>query len=361
MASRTLTQGVAYVRQTLIWVLKLTLTNAGQFLLKLRTFPTTSHDMATNLDRHDIYTGKSKTLYTAVLYDNIPQSSLSSLAGETRACTTYLKRLTREHLARANMGEVDPSVTGSPSFESQDRIARLTEKVKRAYSDANGNPADGRWSFVSDLLRLNTTRGGRHWLGTNMDVKVLDVPQHLCVIPKTNEEWSELERKWKEEESVKNKVQKWIATAEFEPLTPETTIIRETGADDESSSQPPFGTAGKPSDHGSRKLTSQATLKAVSGPIGSLSKASGFGFTVIKRSNATVTDKPKPRRPQLPPSPPPPLPDASGEHPEVQTPKGSVASETNAISCQEQVQPPDATADVSDGVRRSFSYVPFLT
>ena len=162
----------------------------------------------------------SKSLYT-VLYDHVSELSASS-TGETEPCSIYLKRLTREHLARASMEEIGPSVTFSPKSEA--RVAQWTEKVKQAFAEANGNAADGRWTLVSDLLQLHCTRGGSRWLGINLDLQAPEIPKQLCHIPETNEEWEELERRIKAEEDVNSKVQRWIRSAEFVPLSPGTAV-----------------------------------------------------------------------------------------------------------------------------------------
>ncbi len=238
---------------------------------------------------------RSKSLYTAVFYDNVPESSASSSTAEVGPCSSYLKRITREHLARASMEEVESSTTSSPTQESKERVAQLTERVKRAYSEANGNPADGRWSFISGLLQLGATRGGQRWLGVNTAAEAPEIPNHLSVIPKTNEEWHELERKWKEEENVKNKVQRWIVTAEFEPLTPEATVVREPTEDE---GLPSLKLNEKLSNDISRKPTAQATLKKISTLNDPLSSGSGLGFSVVKRSNTIANGKPGHRKPQ---------------------------------------------------------------
>jgi hypothetical protein len=95
----------------------------------------------------------SKFLYTAVLYGNVPESSISS----TAELGSYSKRLMHEHLARASMEEVVSSDLDAQTPESKARVTQLTEKVKWAYSETSGNPADGRWAVISDLLRLHST------------------------------------------------------------------------------------------------------------------------------------------------------------------------------------------------------------
>ncbi|KAJ3569649.1 hypothetical protein NP233_g4920 [Leucocoprinus birnbaumii] len=234
---------------------------------------------------------KSKSLYTPILYD-VPESTVSSM-GEAGTCSTYLKRLTREHLARASMEEMESSASWSPTPESKARIAQLTQKVKRAYADANGNPADGRWAFVSDLLRLRCTRGGRRWIGVNLEARAPEIPKHLCVIPNSSEEWNELERRIKNEEDVNSKVQRWIKTAEFEPLTPDVTVDQDQDQDQEETAlHPPVASKPQAKTPGGRTSTSavQSNLKtgfSISNPLSSGSK---FGFNVVKRQDSVIRD-----------------------------------------------------------------------
>lgn len=301
--------------------------------------------MATKPQNRIVGSGKNKSLYTAVLYDSVPESNTSSFAGEAGAYSSYLRRITREHLSRASMEEVDSSVVGSPSPESKRRVAQLTQRVKRAYSEANGNPANGRWSFISDLLRLSTTRGGRRWLDVNTTAEVPEIPDHLCIIPKTSEEWHELERKWKEEEEVKSKVQRWITTAEFEPLTPEATVVREPAEGEE---LPPIEFNEKDSGDSTRKLTTQATLKGISTLNDPLFGGSKLGFSVVKRSNTIASGKPVPPKSQQPFSP---------SHANYSVPKsshreGDIKPGRDLSLSEEQNQIPAADhGDISTNVR----------
>jgi len=235
------------------------------------------------------------------------------------------------------MEEVESSVAGSPSPESQKRVAQLTQRLKQAYSEARGNPANGRWSFISDLLRLSTTRGGRRWMGVNTAVETPEIPDHLCIVPKTSEEWYELERKWKEEEEVKSKVQRWIITAEFEPLTPEATVVREPVEDE---GLPSIESSEKVSGEPTRKLTTQTTLKGFSTLTDpTLGGGSKLGFSVVKRSNAITSGKPPgPPQSQPPFSPSP----ANSFVPKPSHRAGGIRQERNQSPLEEQDQIPVA-------------------
>ena len=243
----------------------------------------------------------SKSLYT-VLYDHVSELSASS-TGETEPCSIYLKRLTREHLARASMEEIGPSVTFSPKSEA--RVAQWTEKVKQAFAEANGNAADGRWTLVSDLLQLHCTRGGSRWLGINLDLQAPEIPKQLCHIPETNEEWEELERRIKAEEDVNSKVQRWIRSAEFVPLSPGTAVNQGQDLQGTTSLLPSIS---EPRErlldpNPSTKVT-QTSLKNGFFASHPLSSGSKFGFNVVKRPNVFIKDTYKSRN-SLSSAPPP--------------------------------------------------------
>lgn len=254
--------------------------------------------MSGNILGNKVDSRTTKTLYTPVLYHHVPELSASSTP-ETGRCSTYLKRLTREHLARASMEEIGSSAAFSPT--SQARIAKWTAKVKRAFAEANGNVADGRWALVSDLLRLHCTRGGPRWLGVNLDLQAPEVPKQLCIIPKTSEEWDDLERRIKGEDDVNSKVQRWIRSAEFTPLSP-------GPAANQSQTLHGVSSLSHRDPNPSTKVT-QTSLKTGFSMSHPLSSGSKFGFNVVKRPNVLIKGSNKSRNSPtslLPPDPNPP-------------------------------------------------------
>ena len=250
--------------------------------------------MSGNILGNKVDSKATKTLYTPVLYHHVPELSASS-TGETARCSTYLKRLTREHLARASMEEIGSSVAFSPT--SQARVSKWTAKVKRAFAEANGNVADGRWALVSDLLRLHCTRGGSRWLGVNLDLQTPQVPKQLCLIPKTSEEWADLERRIKGEDVVNSKVQRWIRSAEFTPLSPGAT-------GDQSQTLHGVSSFLRRDPNPPTKVTQTSlTGFSMSHPLSSGSK---FGFNVVKRPNVFIKGTNRSRNSlSSPPSPDP--------------------------------------------------------
>ncbi|KAM6501007.1 hypothetical protein JOM56_004021 [Amanita muscaria] len=60
-----------------------------------------------------------------------------------------------------------------PDFQFSDEAEKRIEARRKLLIDAllaaGGEPADGRWTHVAQLSRLGVTRGGRRWLGTNVE------------------------------------------------------------------------------------------------------------------------------------------------------------------------------------------------
>ena len=71
---------------------------------------------------------------------------------------------------------------------------------------ADGNPADGKWALLRQLLRTGVTSGkaGR-WAGTRTDLQAPDAPDGGWINASTEAEWAE----WEREVGLKDKVQNW--------------------------------------------------------------------------------------------------------------------------------------------------------
>lgn len=118
--------------------------------------------------------------------NTVPSSSLSpSEISEPRPSqpTAYQKRLGDAHFNLLIMEEVH---SRSPSPERQAAIEELKEKVEEAYEYAEGDPADGKWVHLTELLRLPCTkprywRWGRERLeeGENDDVDPHYMPEYI--------------------------------------------------------------------------------------------------------------------------------------------------------------------------------------
>lgn len=197
--------------------------------------------------------------------------------------TTYLENLTKERINLDRIfQEVPSSRSGSPvegqdSAASKARADTLRRKVEEAFKYANGDPADGKWSTVADLLQLKTAMRTR-WLGTTTEGKM---PESSLgwLNAATELEWEEWEARRKQELILKEKVQSWqqkvepasVVTISQDPVEP-----------------PRRAKKAEPS-----KVQPKKILRDGSGR-----NSSALNFPVVKRSSLTVIGKPKPSQEQ---------------------------------------------------------------
>ncbi|KIM49835.1 hypothetical protein M413DRAFT_116695 [Hebeloma cylindrosporum] len=208
---------------------------------------------------------------------------LVSVNGGSKRAEAYLVDLAkrREELARTV-----PEVPASPPHPSQDedevvraeRINSFCPRVHEAWDDADGNPADGKWLFLTHLLRMGVTSGRRgRWVGARADLKVPE-PIDGWVNAETEAEWNEWEKKDRAERAVKEKVENW--KRKVEPPAPTHSAA----------SIPVLKPPSKVSDR--TEITtkvpsvleepngSQTKAKSASNP---LKDAAPFGFSVVKK------------------------------------------------------------------------------
>ncbi|KAF5318037.1 hypothetical protein D9619_012103 [Psilocybe cf. subviscida] len=146
---------------------------------------------------------------------------------------SLLESYKRRRIAIANMPEIPPSpppphfdhLTPSEFDEARThRIGHLRGRVGKAFTAARGNPADGRWGALSDLLSLSCTAGreGR-WTGLRLDPapgeeeedddEVLD--QLGVVLARTEEEWFAWEARYEKRMNVRRRVGAWSKGVEL--------------------------------------------------------------------------------------------------------------------------------------------------
>jgi len=242
----------------------------------------------------------------------------------------YIKQLSKKYEALAKVMHDEPPSPPRIGFSESDhedqehRIYALRERVKEAWVNADGNPADGKWAFLSKILQMGSTSGRRgRWIGARPDVKT---PEQLegnslgWLNAKSEGEWKEWERKFNQERRVKEKVESWKRRVDVEPG------IEEEIVDDSVDGDAPRSSAvvrnalvsytsddttntKVASDANNRKKAlqenSRVTVKATAAPSKPVVKASSssvdplkdtapFGFGVVKRPSqqSVVNGKP---------------------------------------------------------------------
>ncbi|KAF9460911.1 hypothetical protein BDZ94DRAFT_1265033 [Collybia nuda] len=234
----------------------------------------------------------SKTVHTPIFYTTPQPSASTSSTHSADTPTTYLDNLSRKHVALAQIVEEIPGEDEDP--ESKERVEILRKQVIGAFELAKGEPADGKWTAVAQLLRLKATRGRSRWLGSSREGRTI-VSSTGWINARTESEWSEWERKWIEEDKVKRKVESW--KQKLDTHLPPPTVI---SISDESE--------GPGYQLSIAKGKARATVEPVATPkkaplksAGTLLNALGrdprdpsaLGFMVMKRSSLALNGKPK--------------------------------------------------------------------
>ena len=161
----------------------------------------------------------TKTLYTPVFFSSSEPprgSNRSATSANLKVPSAYLNSLSRTHIALAQIVQEEPSSRpGSPTEDAdgsysdlfaQERVSALRARVQKAWTETDGNPADGKWTALAHLLRIGVTCGkaGR-WAGTRADLKAPDAPDSGWINAATEIEWAE----WEKRANVKDKVENW--------------------------------------------------------------------------------------------------------------------------------------------------------
>ncbi|KAF8061814.1 hypothetical protein FPV67DRAFT_1452682 [Lyophyllum atratum] len=204
----------------------------------------------------------------------------------------YFDSLARKQIALSQLVEEVPSSRcgspfqdgdGSEQSRSKLRVDALRIKVQEAFKYANGDPADGKWSLVVQLLQLNTTRR-RRWLGSTTAGEKAESSSGW-INARSQKEWEEWEAKWTQEMLLKRKVQSWQEKVDKHLVVASVPIVSISQDVD-----PAKGTAEKklPSQGEVANVKRTATLQSVS------KSSSTLSFPVVKRSSITVIGKPKP-------------------------------------------------------------------
>lgn len=238
---------------------------------------------------------------------------------------TYVGELSRKYAALSqHFREEPPSPPRFLNAGQEERIRALRQRIQDAWVNADGNPADGKWASVTNLVRMGSISGrnGR-WVGTRKDLPLAPEPERgtLWVNPKSEVEWKEWEKKYHEGLKVKDKVENWKKHLEtVSPTVPKDInhkITNATRATTSSKSAKPTSSAiqSHPAPMAT-SLVAKASSTAISDP---LQEPNPLGFRVVKRASQTTTANGKPQPPPSTSKPRPPsrqqiLPAAPAKH-----------------------------------------------
>ncbi|KAK0474309.1 hypothetical protein EDD18DRAFT_1221688, partial [Armillaria luteobubalina] len=137
-------------------------------------------------------------------------SMSSSVASGHRSPSAYLEQLSQHHIALAGLEEIPASDCGSDlGDDALQRVRALHDRVVEALEYSNGDPADGRWSRLTELLRLSCTRGGKRYIGLRIDGENATPGPGGFVLLDTEEEWFEWEKQREAEKLLKSRVENW--------------------------------------------------------------------------------------------------------------------------------------------------------
>ncbi|KAK0441287.1 hypothetical protein EV421DRAFT_1812453, partial [Armillaria borealis] len=210
-----------------------------------------------------------------------------------RSPSAYLDQLSQHHIALAGLEEIPASDCGSDlDDDAQQRVRVLHDRVIEALEYSNGDPADGKWSRLTELLRLGSTRAGKRWIGVRTDGEEATPGPGGFVLLDTEEEWFEWEKRRAAEKLLKSKVENWqkdvvihadVPVDDAEPL-PGRAKSRAKSKDKTEVDSP----AAKSSSKGASKVGSSATKAPKSRDP---KDPSPLGFTVSKRSKVTDAAK----------------------------------------------------------------------
>ena len=298
---------------------------------------------------------RSKTAYTPVF--NTP-STPESLKG-------YLGNLSRDHLILAHaMSEIPESICRSLSEdnevetpESRARVDALRKRVEQAYQYAKGDTADGKWSLLVQLLRMPSIKGRARWIGTTTEAK-LAVSNQGWINAQSETEWFEWEHMWKDEESLKQKVQIWQQKVDTLPIE----LDIHSQVDELNGHR-----VSKTSESQEKMAVGTGALSDVAGIFETeparpntnvAAKPATLGFPVIKRSSLATVGKPKPSHDvmnssgsgPINPNPSPVLRNGSSQQ------ISKLREVAGASSSPVEGPPLQSIADISEQVRSDFFF-----
>ncbi|KAK0493306.1 hypothetical protein EDD18DRAFT_1333707 [Armillaria luteobubalina] len=236
----------------------------------------------------------SKTPYTPVFYSSPFSSSMSSsVASGHRSPSAYLEQLSQHHIALAGLEEIPASDCGSDlDDDAQQRVRALHDRVVEALEYSNGDPADGKWSRLTELLRLSCTRGGKRYMEVRTDGEEATPGPGGFVLLDTEEEWFAWEKRREAEKSLKSRVENWQkdVVIHVDPSLDETEPL--PGQAKSRAKSKDKTEVDSPAAKSNSKSASKAGSSAAKVPKShDLKDPSPLGFTVSKRSKVTDAAK----------------------------------------------------------------------
>ncbi|KAK0455263.1 uncharacterized protein EV420DRAFT_591205 [Desarmillaria tabescens] len=243
----------------------------------------------------------SKTPYTPVFYSSPFSSSMSSsVASGHRSPSAYLEQLSQRHIALAGLEEIPASDCGSDfDDDAQQRVRILHDQVVEALEYSSGDPADGKWTRLRELLRLRSTSAGKRWIGVRTDGEEAQPGPCGFVLVGTEEEWFEWEKRREAEKLLKSKVENWQKDVVIhDPPLDDTESLPGRAKSRAKSKDKAVVEVEVPAAKFSPKGASKAGSSATKGRKSRDPKnPSPLGFTVSKRSKVTDAAKKKPSPP----------------------------------------------------------------
>ncbi|KAH9483492.1 hypothetical protein JR316_0002960 [Psilocybe cubensis] len=208
-----------------------------------------------------------------------PSIKAGSSSRKGSSSLSYMERLQQKHNAMARIARDQPrslSLSDQNTEVDNERVLLLSKKVREAWLNTDANSADGKYTFLAQLLRLNSTSGldGR-WSAVRTDLPPAEqLPGARWINAKTEVEWKEWEKRYETERRIKEKVEKWKKTVE----TPST--------------QPSFQDSLVSNSASARKGSKAASASILSVPADPLKNSTPFGFSVVKRVQKSAVGKP---------------------------------------------------------------------
>lgn len=125
----------------------------------------------------------------------------------------YLKRL---HKAAQDLKEVPQIPPSASDIMDEERVVRIQDKVIATLRDCRGTTSDGRWSNISETLKLECTLAGTRYIGTRLvPDKESILPETDWILAETEEEWKAWEKQRGGQLKLKKRVKDWAETIEF--------------------------------------------------------------------------------------------------------------------------------------------------